>query len=280
MQVGNTNRQLLLKCMHDHGVFVALVGQLFLVFTSLYERCCSKKSSESYASFQMEWLNVVTFAFSDLEHVKCGAASAHCDSDATSWRHSLRTQWKTVTALVVRPDTTKEFNALGHAIAAAVMRKASDQLIKMKTATEETLATVEHLHEETEYSLFAIAGGCVQLVKRVLARRHRSRSARQKREGTAILQLLYTCVRTKEEKQRLPMPTPLRLRDRGGFLIPHRVFLLWLRNLDRAVRTIASEDGIALYGKNIIKVCVTISTFVGHIYCVKRFRCICKLGGK
>ncbi|XP_014673536.1 PREDICTED: uncharacterized protein LOC106813822 [Priapulus caudatus] len=261
MEIGH--RKLFLQSLHSNGFFAVLVGNLFTLFMELYGSSFSNRPIDSYVAFQLVWLNTVSYAFSDIDVIKLGpgAGSTSTSTSDTDAMHKslMREQWQRAVASFpvadsTSDDSTNDVRQVGHAIASAVFRKASEWLIKIKSSTEESLATVESLHEESEYALLAIAGGCVNLVKRVVTRRQLSKSARQRREGNALLILITTCVRTTEQKRRVPMPTPLRIRDRGGLLVPQRVFLLWLRNLDRAIRTIASESGIALYGKNIIKI--------------------------
>ncbi|XP_014679845.1 PREDICTED: uncharacterized protein LOC106819771 [Priapulus caudatus] len=228
----------------------SILAQVIVVYATLLKLCFQRCApGDRYSAFHLMWQAIFNRVLG-YENITLGPAI-----DETIGLELKNVWWMNIGEYFNHPMTESHHDdmmAVVHSVASASLQHLSIVVKAVATSMEAEDMEVREQHEETEYGLFAVAGGCIQRIKQQLWKR----PLRQRRATRPLLDILFACVKTKEQKQGASIPHGLALRDRGGLLIPQRVMLPWLRKVDRTVRTNASERGLTAHGRNLIKATV------------------------
>ncbi len=105
-------------------------------------------------------------------------------------------------------------------------------------------------------SLLTLGGGSFGKIYKSVKRNIKSIKNEKEKfyERIKFRKFLFQLVMTPREKRNPSIPSALKERDRGWLFIPKWVFLPYLRLLDRCIQLTAHQDGLKLYGKDLIKV--------------------------
>ena len=103
-----------------------------------------------------------------------------------------------------------------------------------------------------------LSGGCFgkiyKCVKRSIINYRRKQNESKWSSQIESRKFLFQLVMTQNEKRNPNIPVALRARDRGWLFVPKWVFLPYLRLLDRCICLTANQQGLQIYGSNLIKV--------------------------
>ncbi len=167
--------------------------------------------------------------------------------------------------------STEDYSAVVHSIGAAVFGFVQQQVIKIKRNQVHEANQLEKpdgtkKQSNSVLSLLTLAGGTFGKIYKCLKRKikkDRGKHYRAKeskwRADIKFRKMMYEIVMTAKDKKNPNIPKAIKARDRGWLFIPKWIFLPYLRILDRCISTTAHEDGLKLYGKNLLKVSITVS---------------------
>ena len=162
-------------------------------------------------------------------------------------------------------DISQHLYSVVHAVAAGVFEFTQSHFLKMnkEKETREALLSDRSDHKPTNSteSLLTLAGGCFgkiyKCIKKSIKKLRKENYEKNKekwRSNISFRKFLYQLVMSQKEKKNPNIPKPLIERDRGWLFIPKWVFLPYLRVLDHCISHTAHQNGLRLYGNNLIKV--------------------------
>ncbi|XP_014681584.1 PREDICTED: uncharacterized protein LOC106821342 [Priapulus caudatus] len=225
-----------------------LIDELVKMFCDLYKKCATTYAArERYARFLCAWLNALTVYIN----------SENCINRNTTWGRCMQAfELHVGLAPFSANDASAVFHSIAHAIAdtlrTSILTLAKTTCI-LRHGDDETTPT--NLHEETEYSLLRIGGGCLAKLIHFL-RAHSQGKWKKKKFYAEVLNLAKACTMTSAQKKQALLPTGLATRDKGYMWIPKRFFLTWLRRLNNAVCLVANKESFTQHGSELVKVTV------------------------
>ena len=161
--------------------------------------------------------------------------------------------------------TIEHLSCVVHAVGSGVYDFIQMQALKFNQKNENVITHVigggDNHSENLLASLLVVAGGCLGKIQKVMKNfqrknyRTKDKVLKSKLEMYRVIRkLLWNIVMTSKEKRNPCLPQTVKQRDRGFMFIPKWVFLTYLRMLDRCVSQTATQNGVELYGKNLMKV--------------------------